>query len=244
MHHEHQLNGVGVFGLDGEQVIHRARALAAEHAARRELPADASDAQLEAAIVVVRGEVARDRKLRRPLRNATVRGLVDSLITWEVVVTAVGKETADARWHALRGLTPTVAASPDEPPLPDGPSPTVPAKSARSVRARHRRLPDVQVHTGLAGSVHAEASGDDDPLHRDGYEHSLWLEEWLEIAVGAGAFARVEEAVAAHPLVDAAMHMDREVLYVAAPTLHPEDVRQVVLVVLADAFDPEWEQKL
>jgi hypothetical protein len=158
---------------------------------------------------------------------------------------AVGKDAAEARWLALRGGDdPTTATSPEEPPPTEGLSPSVPARSAPTVRARPRRLPDLQVHPGLAESVHAEPSGDDDPLHRDGYEHYLWLEEWMELAVGADAFDRLEAAVAAHPLVDAAMHMDREVLYVAAPTLHPEDVRQVVLAVLADAYDPAWEEKV
>ena len=232
-----------MFGLNGEQVVHRARALAAEHATRRELPADASDAQLEAAIAAVGGEVARDRKLRRPLRNTAVRIIVDSLIAWEVVVAAVGKNAAEARFHALRGGS-TSAVSPDVPPPAQDPSPPVPAKPARTVRARPRRLPDVQVHPGLAESVHAEPTDNGDPLHHDGYEHYLWLEEWMELAVGADAFDRVEEAVAAHPLVDAAMHLDREVLYVAAPTLHPEDVRQIVLAVLANAYDSDGEQKV
>lgn len=100
----------------------------------------------------------------------------------------------------------------------------------------------MQVHPGLAEAVRAEPSSDDDPLHRDGYEHYLWLEEWMELAVGAETFDRVEGAVTAHPLVDAAMHMDREVLYVAAPTLPPEDVRQVVLATVANAYDPEWSR--
>ncbi len=233
-----------MFGLNGEQIVHRARALASEDATRRGLPADASDAELEAAIDAVGGAVARDRKLRRPLRNTTVRSVVDSLIAWEVVVAAVGKDAAEARWLALRGRERTAVASSDAPPPAPGPSPSVPARSARTVRKRPRRLPDVQVHPGLAESVHAEPTGGDDPLHRDGYEHHLWLEEWMELAVGAEAFDRLEVAVTDHPLVDVAMHMDREVLYVAAPTLHPADVRQIVLTVLADAYDPEWERKV
>jgi hypothetical protein len=234
-----------VFGLNGEQVVHRARALASDHATQRELPADASNAQLEAAIAAVGGEVARDRKLRRPLRNRTVRSLVDSLIAWEVVVATVGTDAAEARWLALRGGERPTAASLEVPPSAEAAaSPSVPARSASSVQARPRRLPDVQVHPGLSESVHVEPTGDDDPLHRDGYEHYLWLEEWMELAVGVDAFDRVEGAVAAHPLVDAAMHMDREVLYIAAPTLHPEDVRQVVLAVLDNAYDPAWERKV
>lgn len=233
-----------MLGLNGEQIVHRARALAAEHANRRELPADASDAELEDAIDAVGGVVARDRKLRRPLRNTTVRSVVDSLIAWEVVVAAVGKNAAQARWHALRGGERTAVASSEVSPPERGPSPSVPAKPARIVRKRPRRLPDVQVHPGLVESVHAEPTGGDDPLHDDGYEHHLWLEEWMELAVGGEAFDRLEAAVTAHPMVDVAMHMDREVLYVAAPTLHPADVRQIVLAVLADAYDPEWERKV
>lgn len=233
-----------MFGLNGEQIVHRARALATEHATRRELPADASDAQLKAAIDAVGGVVARDRKLRRPLRNTTVRSVVDSLIAWEVVVAAVGNDAAEARWLALRGRERTAVASSVVPPPVPGPSPSMPARSARTVRKRPRQLPDVQLHPGLVESVHAEPTGRDDPLHRDGYEHHLWLEEWMELAVGAEPFDRLEAAVTAHPLVEAAMHMDREVLYVAAPTLHPADVRQIVLAVLADAYDPDWEQKV
>lgn len=233
-----------MFGLNGEQIVHRARALATEHATRRELPADASDAQLKAAIDAVGGVVARDRKLRRPLRNTTVRSVVDSLIAWEVVVAAVGNDAAEARWLALRGRERTAVASSVVPPPVPGPSPSMPARSARTVRKRPRQLPDVQLHPGLVESVHAEPTGRDDPLHRDGYEHHLWLEEWMELAVGAEAFDRLEAAVTAHPMVEAAMHMDREVLYVAAPTLHPADVRQIVLAVLADAYDPDWEEKV
>lgn len=84
MHHALQLTGGSfVFGLNGEQLVHRARALAAEHAAQRELPTDASDAQLESAITAVGGEVARDRKLRRELRNSGVKTEADARL-WEV----------------------------------------------------------------------------------------------------------------------------------------------------------------
>lgn len=232
-----------MFGLNGEQIVHRARALATEHATRRELPVDASDAQLEAAIDAIGGMVARDRKLRRPLRDTTVRSVIDSLIAWEVVVVVVGKDAAEARWLALRGREGTAVASSEVSPPVRGPTPAVPARSARNVRKRPRQLPDVQLHPGLVESVHAEPTGGADPMHRDGYEHHLWLEEWMELAVGAEAFDRLEAAVTAHPMVDVAMHMDREVLYVAAPTLHPADVRQIVLAVLADTYDPDWEKK-
>jgi hypothetical protein len=66
----------------------------------------------------------------------------------------------------------------------------------------------------------------------------------LELAVGAEAFDRLEASVTAHPMVDFAMHTDREVLNVAAATLHPADVRQIVLAVIADGYDPDWEQKV
>lgn len=243
-----------MFGLNGEQVVHRARALAAEHAARLDLPATASDAQLHAAFDAVGRELGRDRKLRRPLQDGTIRSIVDSLVMWEVLVAVVGKDAAEARWFALRGVEPPAADAepapdrgavpPPPPPPPPPPGPTGPAASARSVARRPRRLPDVHVDPGLADAVHAEPTSATDPLRRDGYDHSLWLEEWLELAVGTTAFDGLEAAVRAHPAVDAAMHMDREVLYVAAPALHPEDVRQVVLGALADAYDPGWERHL
>lgn len=234
-----------MFGLNGEQIVQRARALAADHSTRCDLPADASDAALATAITTVRDLVARDRKLRRPLRDTGVRSVVDSLVTWEVVVAAVGKDAAEARWLELHGRERTADPSPVTPPtgpIPDTAVPALPAETARTVRRRRRRLPDVHVPLGLAEAVRAQPSGDADSLHRDGYEHDLWLEEWLELAVGAETFACLESAVAAHPLVDVALHEDREVLYVAAPTLNPEDVRQIVLAALADAYDPDWEQ--
>lgn len=140
------------------------------------------------------------------------------------------------------GLEPPAAAAVDASPV-RFPEPALSAEPARKVRSRTRQLPDVPVDLGLAGAVCCEASADDDPLHRDGYEHSLWLDEGLELAVVPDAFNRLEAAVSGHPLVDVAMHMDREVLYVAAPTLHPDDVRQLVLDTLADAYDPDWEQQ-
>lgn len=237
-----------MFGLNGEQIVRRARDLAAGHAARLGLAADASDSALRTATSAVQDQVARDRRLRRPLREPGVRSIVDTLVSWEVVVAAVGKEAAEARWRELKGMDPAPAPSSDgstaaaEPAPAAGP--TAPAEPARRVRRRRRRLPDVPVHPALAEAVRVQPSSDRDPVHGDGYEHDLWLEEWLELAVGAEAFSRLEAAVAAHPLVDVALHEDREVLYVAAPTLSPEDVRQVVLAVLDDTFDPSWEQRV
>ena len=107
-----------MFGLNGQQIVQRARVLAAEHAIRRALPADASDAALEAASTAVSDLVARDRRLRRPLRDPGVMTLIDALVTWEVVVAAVGTDAAEARWRELRGMERTTGSSPSTPAAP------------------------------------------------------------------------------------------------------------------------------
>lgn len=239
-------------GLDGEGVVLRCRALAAERAAANAVRSDAEDHELEAAAARLLEDLARDRKLRRPLRDDTVREIALALVTWEVVRASVGPERAEARYAALRGYDPS--PPPATPPAsgegaawqhpPDGP-----AEPARQVGRRQRRLDDpavseAQVAGGLLDAVRAEPAADDDPQHDDGFDHYVWLEEWLEFAVGREVFDGLEAGVAAHADVTAAFHQDREVLYVAAPTLHPDDVRAVVLALITDHFDPDWESRI
>ncbi|WP_380169747.1 hypothetical protein [Jannaschia sp. R86511] len=147
------------------------------------------------------------------------------------MVVAVGAHAAEARWVELatRGrIFDRSPAGTTEPP--------------EALDGRARRLADVQVDAGLAEAVHVASLDEGSSEDSDDYEHVLWLEEWLELAVGAEALHALEAAVAAHPLVEDANHEDREVLSVAAPTLHPEDVRQVVLEVLAEAYNPDWSR--
>lgn len=241
-----------MFGLNGEQVVHRCRARAAERARELDLPRDADDAQLVAASQQVLAALDRDRKLRRPLREPTVRAIAEALATWEVVLAAVGPEEAEARYHVLRGLEPP-EATPEEATPPEEPAwhrpPDGPAEPPHRIRRRKRRMadPDLtaeQVAGGLRAAVTAEPTPADDPTREDGFDHSLWLEEWLELAIGGVAFRALEATVAAHPDVTGVLHQDREVLYVAAPGLHPDDVRALVIGIVAPHFDPAWEAKL
>lgn len=157
---------------------------------------------------------------------------------------------ASERYAARTGREPSAATEQSS-----GPTPTslkvkggVVEPPERILR-RPRRLPDPAVEDaatleGLLEAVDVRPATDRDPVQHAGYDHSVWLEEWLELAVGEDVFTRLEEAVSNHPDVVAAMHEDRETFYVAAPTLHPDDVRAVIINALADDFDPDWEAGL
>lgn len=242
-----------VFGLDAEGIVERITTLATEQAAALELSADASDAELEAATSTVLETLLRDRKLRRHLRNPRIRAVAEGLAQWEVIVAAVGPDSAEARYDQLTGREPAdkrTAASSEHVASTHlrSAGPGASRQSARRVARRRQRLgppavEDPDVVTGLSHAIEVEPTPDDDPRKELGYEHAVWLEDWLELAVGETAFDGLEAAVAEHPQVIASLHEDREQLFVAAPSLHPEDVRTIVAELLAPHFDPDWEAR-
>jgi hypothetical protein len=122
---------------------------------------------------------------------------------------------------------------------PERGDPSGASTPARALADRPRRLPEPTVEDQaileeLSEAVSVEANADDDPRKQLGFDHVVWLEEWLESTVGGAAFDGLEEAVAEHPDVVAALHEDREMLFVSAPALHPDDVRALVIGLLAE----------
>ena len=105
-----------MFGLDGEGIVRRIRALERDAAAETRLRPESTGDELEAAARRVLDEITRDRKLRRFFRDPRSRDVAASLVTWEVLRHAVGKDDVEARFAALRGLPPPKAPSP----RPDG----------------------------------------------------------------------------------------------------------------------------
>ena len=244
-----------MFGLDGEGIVRRIRALARDRAAGLGLRPAATDAELETAARRVLHDVTRDRKLRRFFRDPRSHDIAGSLVTWEVVLHVVGRDHAEARFAALRGLPPPEPPSPRSEGIAESAATAAsataaqlpPADSPRRIMRRPRRLPEPRLPDALADlleAVSVEANTPTDPRYSLGYDHAVWLEEWLELAVGAGPFDALEAAVAAHGDVVGALHEDREQLFVAAPSLHPEDVRTIVIDVLARDFDPTWPERV
>lgn len=240
--------------MRGERVVERMRARIAEEVAAQPLGPEATDAELLAAVDRAVERMEADRRLRRVLRQDRMREVARILATGDVVSAAVGLEAADDRLRRLQGLPPVDAAPPQPTPSPS-PSPAQPRRPAlpevrespRRVAARPRQLPPPGggVPASLLEAVQVEANPVDDPRRDLGYDHAVWLEEWLGFAVGEDIIlAGLEAAVAAHPQVLDALHEDREQLFVAAPALHPSDVRTIVVGALAGHFDEGWEQRL
>ncbi len=69
--------------------------------------------------------------------------------------------------------------------------------------------------------------------------HAAWLEHRAAALVDA-ELDNVAAAVAAHPLVTEVVPGDSDVLYVAAPTLHTEDVRLLVAAAMAERLPEGW----
>ncbi|MFA9428644.1 hypothetical protein [Egicoccus sp. AB-alg2] len=242
-------------GLDADGIVQRIRELAREQAARLPLSVGATDGQLEQAIEQVSAAIHDDRRLRRFFRQGeAASGIARSLVTWEILVAAVGERCAEARLNVLRGLPPPrspLAEQVTEAQTELGPRriPGSVVESSRRVKRRAERLPpptvaDKRVLRGLREAVSVQPTEPDDPVHAEGYDHAVWLEDWLGFAVGDEALADLEGRIAAHPEVLAAEHEDRECLFVAAPDLHPEDVRRLVIDLLAPTFDGDWEARV
>jgi hypothetical protein len=203
---------------------------------------DATDRDIEVAVTSALDTVVRDRGLRRHLRDDRLRGVAEVLVRWEVVVAAVGADAAEERYERLVGHPPpadllgrdVVAAGAPERGDPAGASTRARAVAQRTRRVSGPVVEDTALLEELSEAESVEANPDDDPRKELGFDHAVWLEEWLESTVGSAAFDGIEVAVDDHPEVGFALHEDREVPFVSAPHLHPEDVRAVVVEALAE----------
>ncbi|HSF84663.1 MAG TPA: hypothetical protein VLG28_03255 [Acidimicrobiia bacterium] len=72
--------------------------------------------------------------------------------------------------------------------------------------------------------------------------HAAWIEESASKLLGS-ELEVVASQVNDHPLVTEVVLEDREVLYVAAPSLHTEDVRLLVAAAMADRLPSGWRTK-
>ena len=127
-----------------------------------------------------------------------------------------------------------------ETPKPDG---TAVPVAVNGATATHQLLEPHDVSTSphlpqAMGWVTVETTQSADPMcTRCG--HAAWIEGSASNLMGP-ELDRVAGQVQDHPLVDEVVLEDREVLYVAAPNLHTEDVRLLVAAAMADRLPAGW----